>query len=186
LGSGAVINDQASMGTDRVLLNGVNETANLGGGGTTAASTSVQVTGAGAASTIVDTVNFGAGIATVTDLLAYDAVASTTSSNLNGNLLALTGALHAEILAFSAGVVNAAGALGAATSVASAQTFDQAVFLAESATANTVTWFQYGGATYIEDSGATPTSTAGADLVKITGTVDLSHATIANGHLTFA
>jgi S-layer protein len=187
-GSGAVINDQASAGTDSILLGGVNETANLGGGGTTAASTSVSVTSTGAAATVVDTVNFGSGIATVTDNLAYDAVASATSSNANGNLLALGGTLHAEILAFSAAVVNTAGALGLATNVSAAGTFDQAVFIAESATANTVTWFHYGTATYIEDSGTNPTAngTAGAELVKIVGTVDLSHATIGGGHLTFA
>ena len=124
----------------------------------------------------------------MSDNLAYFAVATTTSANTNGNLLALNGALHAEILAFSNPIANAAGALGGATSVASAQTFDQAVHYAESATANTVTWFQYGGNTYIEDSGANPgaNGTAGAEVVKITGTVDLSHATIASGHLTFA
>ena len=31
-----------------------------------------------------------------------------------------------------------------------------------------------------------PTSTAGAEVVQITGTVDLSGTTIANGHLIFA
>ena len=56
------------------------------------------------------------------------------------------------------------------------------------AAANTVAWFQFEGNTYIEDSGTNPTAngTAGAELVKITGTVDLSHATIGSGHLTFA
>ena len=185
-GSGATINDQTSAGTDSIAFFGVNDTVNLGNGGTTAASTAVLVTNAASAAGVVDTVNFGAGIATVTDNLTYQAVATTTSANTNGNLLALNGAPHGEILAFSSGVANAAGALGAATSVSLAQTFDQAVHYAELATANTVTWFQYGGNTYIEDSGSTPTSTAGAEVVKITGTVDLSHATIASGHLTFA
>jgi hypothetical protein len=146
------------------------------------------VSNATSASTAVDTVNFGSGIATVTDHLAYWAVASASSTNTNGNLLALTGTLHGEILAFSSSVANTAGALGAAANVSAAANLDQAVFLAESPTANTVTWFQYNGATYVEDSGANPTAngTAGAELVKITGTVDLSHATIGGGHLTFA
>jgi len=135
-------------------------------------------------------VNFGSGIATVTDNLAYFAVANATSANTNGNLLMLTGVLHSETLAFANPIANASGALGAPSGavILSAQTFDQAVFLAESKTANTVTWFVYNNNTYIEDSGANPgaNGTAGAEVVKITGTVDLSHATIANGHLTFA
>ncbi len=179
-GSGAVINDQASAGTDSILLVGVNETANLGSGGTAAASTTVNVSNASLATTFNDIVNFGSGIAAVTDNLAYSATSTTT-----GNLLELTGTLHAEILAFSSGIANTPGALGAATAV-TATTLSQAVSLAESATANTVTWFQYNGNTYIENSGSTPTSTAGAEVVQITGTVDLSHATIASGHLTFA
>ncbi|MGA8169378.1 MAG: DUF4214 domain-containing protein [Methylocystis sp.] len=186
-GSGATINDQASAGTDTITLAGANETANLGTGGTAAANTVVTASWGGAASTVLDTVNFGSGIATVTDEIAYDVVASTTSHNTNGNLLALTGTLHAETLGFSASIANPAGALGAAANVSAAQTFDQAVFLAEQGVAaNTVVWFQYGGATYIEDTGATPTTTADAEVVKLVGAVDLSHATIANGHLTFA
>jgi hypothetical protein len=185
-GSGAVINDQASAGTDTISLFGVNETVNLGGGGTAAASTTVSVADTGVASTVLDTVNFGSGIATVTDNLAYQATATASSSNTDGNLLGLGGTLHGEILAFSLAVANAPGALGAAANVSAAQNLDQAVFLAELAPANTVTWFQYKGNTYIEDSGLTPSSTAGAELVKITGTVDLSHATIGSGHLTFA
>ena len=191
-GSGAVIDDHASAGTDNILLTGVNETANLGSGGTAAASTSVQVANATSASTVVDTVNFGSGIAIVTDNLAYFAVASASSNNLNGNLLELTGTLHGEILAFSSGIANTPGALGNAASVSSATTFDQAVFLAELHTANTVTWFQYTANsntnTYIVDSGTNPgvNGTAGAEVVQITGTVDLSHATIASGHLIFA
>ena len=187
-GAGATINDQASAGVDTINLGGVNETVNLGSGGTTAASTTVNVSNASSAATVVDTVNFGSGIATVTDHLAYWAVASASSTNTDGNLLALAGTLHGEILAFSSSIANTPGALGAAANVSAAANLDQAVFLAESAAANTVTWFQFSGATYIEDSEVNPTAngTAGAELVKITGTVDLSHATIGSGHLTFA
>jgi len=179
-GSGALIDDHASAGTDTINLFGANETANLGSGGTTAASTTVNVSNATLAATFNDTVNFGSGIATVTDSLAYSAVSTTT-----GNLLALSGTLHAEILAFSSAIANTTSTLGAATAV-TATTLSQAVSLAEASTANTVTWFQYGGNTYIENSGSTPTSTAGAEVVQITGTVDLSHATIANHQITFA
>jgi hypothetical protein len=182
-GSGAIINDQASGSVDSIYLDGVNEIVNLGGGGTNAASTSVFVSNATTASTVIDTVNFGSGIATVTDNLAY----STT-----GNLLALNGASHGDTLVFTNLIANPAGALGgpsASTILSSATNLDQAVHAAQAATANTVTWFQYGGNTYIEDSGADPVAngTAGAELVKLTGIVDLSHATItASGHLTFA
>jgi S-layer protein len=187
VGSGATINDQASAGTDNIALVGINDTVTLGSGGTIAASATVLVNNALSAAGIVDTVNYGSGIATVTDNLTYQVVATATSASTSGNLLALSGAPHAEILGFSNPIANAAGALGTAANVSAAQTFDQAVFLAESATANTVSWFQYKGNTYIEDSGATPTSTAGAEVVKIAGTVDLSQATITAAHLlTFA
>ena len=66
------------------------------------------------AATFIDTVNFGSGIATVTDNLAYFATATSTTT---GNLLELTGTLHGEILAFSAPIANTTSTLGAATAV---------------------------------------------------------------------
>ena len=74
-GALATINDQASAGVDEITLGGVNETVNLGSGGTAAASTTVNVSNAPSAAMVVDRVNFGSGIATVTDHLAYQAVA---------------------------------------------------------------------------------------------------------------
>ncbi len=179
-GAGATINDQASATVDIINLSGANETANLGSGGTATTSTTVNVSNASLATTFNDTVNFGSGIATVNDSLVFSATSTTT-----GNLLDLTGTLHGEILGFSAGIANTTSTLGAATTV-TATNLSQAVSSAESHTANTVTWFQYGGNTYIENSGSTPTSTATAEVVQITGTVDLSGTTIAHGHLTFA
>ena len=167
-GSGATINDQASAGVDGIVLAGVNETANLGSGGTAASSTLVLVNNATSAATFNDTVNFGSGIATVTDNLLYSATSTTT-----GNLLELTGTLHGEILAFSNPIVNTT--LGSITTV-TATSLSQAVSQAESAVANvanTVTWFQYANNTYIENSGATPISTASAEVVEITGLVHL-------------
>ena len=96
-GAGATINDQASAGVDTINLGGANETVNLGSGGTAAASTTVNVSNAPSPAAVVDTVNFGSGIAIVTDHLAYQAVASASTSNTDGNLLALTGTLHGEI-----------------------------------------------------------------------------------------
>jgi S-layer protein len=181
-GSGATINDQASRSVDSISLYGVTETANLGSGGTAATSTTVNVFSATSAAPFFDTVNFGSGIATVSDYLAY---------NTTGNLLALNGAPHGDTLVFTNLIANPAGALGppsASMILSSAQNLDQAAHNAQSPTANTVTWFVYNNNTYIEDSGVNPVAngTAGAEVVKITGIVDLSHATIGGGHLTFA
>jgi S-layer protein len=182
-GSGATVNDQASAGADIITLGfgagqAANATANLG----TGTGVTVGVANDTGAHTTLDTVQFGTGTATVTDNLQYFAVASGVSANTNGNILGLTGALHAETLAFAAPVLNPAGNLGAATDVSLSQTFDQAVFHANTG-ANHVSWFQYAGNTYLEDGGVT---TATAEVVKIAGISDLSHTTVAAGHLTFA
>ena len=183
-GTGASINDAASAGSDALTLNGANSSATLGSG------TGVHVSfGAVTGNSIADAVTFGSGSATVTDNLTYQAVASATSANTNGNVLTLNGSLHGETLSFG-NVVAGTGTLGTATSVAAAQTFDQAVFAAAGTGAGAVTWFQYGGNTYIETVAAAGTTTS-ADLVKIAGAVDLSHTAITAGvagvgHLTFA
>jgi S-layer protein len=184
-GSGSTVNDQKSAGVDVIGLHSVNQTANLGSGGTVPTPTTVFISDAGGPQTVVDTVNFGSGIAKVTDNLSYGAAAGANTSNANGNILVLGGALHGEILAFAA-IANAAGPLGAAVSVSGASNFDQAVHYGEAATINTVTWFQYGGNTYIENSGLTAGSAITAEVVKITGLIDLSHATGAATGVTFA
>ena len=198
-GSGATINDAASAGNDVISLYGANDAATLGSGAST-----VNVSSNPATSDVV-TVNLvsGAG-ATVTDSLLYASAAGNQTASTTYDLVTLGGtALHANNLAFSAQIATPAGALGAATSVASAQTFDQAVFVALGGTMggaastttthaiNTVDWFQYAGNTYIVDAGGTAPGTgaaATAEVVKVVGVVDLSHATIATGgaHITFA
>ena len=72
----------------------------------------MNVSNASSATTFNDTVNFGSGIATVTDSLVFSATSTTT-----GNLLDLTGTLHGEILGFSANIANTTGTLGTATTV---------------------------------------------------------------------
>ncbi|MEM5384126.1 DUF4214 domain-containing protein [Paraburkholderia phymatum] len=179
-GKGASINDAASAGADVLNLGGVNNSATLGSG----TGVTVAVSNVAGTHSIADSVTFGSGTANVTDGLLYQASASATSANTNGNVLTLNGALHGETLSFAT-VTNAVGALGAATSVAAAQTFDQAVFAAHGA-ANTVTWFQYAGNTYVESNGAAADASDSA-VVKIAGVVDLSHAAVtAGGHITFA
>ncbi|MGF6613081.1 hypothetical protein OKW45_008069 [Paraburkholderia sp. WSM4175] len=193
-GSHATINDSASAATDDLFLNGFSDSATLGSGkgvSVTVADDTFDTSGAAKLGDVA-TVTLGTGTATITDNLLYNAVnSSTTSLNTNGDILALNGTLHGETISF-ANVANTATTLGAASSVAGAQTFDQAVYLADHQTgvaAHTVVWFQYAGNTYVEATGATSTTDAhDAQLVKIAGTVDLSHATVsaANHAITFA
>jgi hypothetical protein len=134
-----------------------------------------------------DSVTLGSGAATVVDGLKYIAVASGASTNTDGNLLSLHGTLTANLLKFSTGS-TASGALGAAADVSAAGNLDQAVFLADSGTANAISWFQYGGNTYVEHAGAAA-GTADDKVVELTGVIDLSAATVttgANGSLLFA
>jgi hypothetical protein len=184
MGTGGTINDGSSAGADVLTLTGAATTANLGSG----TGVTVATTNFGAALGVADTVHFGTGTATVTDTITYQQVATSVSASVLGNELALTGALHAETLAFGVAPANVAGALGAAANVGAAQTFDQAVFAADTAAGavNTVNWFQYGGNTYILDTGVA--AGTGDDLVvKVTGVVDLSHTTVTAGHaLVFA
>ncbi|MDE2342562.1 MAG: hypothetical protein KGL63_04085 [Betaproteobacteria bacterium] len=197
-GSGATINDGAAAGNDVIHLSGSNETATLGSGAST-----VSVA-AGAAASNVDTVNLvsGAGAA-VTDNVLYGAAAGNQTAATNYDLLVLGGTLHGNTLNFAAAIATTPGALGAATSIGAAQTFDQAVFVAlggtmgggasttTTAAINTVDWFQYGGNTYIVDAGGTAPGAGAAStaqVVKIAGVVDLSHATInaSGAGITFA
>ena len=138
----------------------------------------------------VVTVNGGAGADTLMSTLAYGQVATATSSSTLGNYVSFADAASTDILKFGT-VANATGALGAKANVAAAATFDQAVFLAEAGAATTVTWFQYGGNTYVENSGATfgPGNSGDNIVIKLTGLVDLSNASVvtgANGTITLA
>ncbi|AQV96393.1 hypothetical protein BJN34_21225 [Cupriavidus necator] len=168
-GIGATVNDAASAGADIINLSAKGGTAILGSG------TGVTVNVANVAATVGNTatITLGTGTAKIVDSLLYQDTASAVSSATDGNLVLLNGTLKGNSIDF--GTVANNTTLGAATSVAGAQTFDQAVFLAENATANTVTWFQFGGNTYVESSGAAG-GTADNIVVKIVGTVDLSGA----------
>lgn len=194
--AGGSIHDAASAGADVINLDGYGNSATLGSGTGVSVTVANDTFGTGGTAPLfgdVSTVTFGSGTATVADYLAYNVTATPTSSATNGDLLVLNGSLTGNSVTFGTApgysdTVSFSGttgtALGTATSVSTAQTFDQAVYHALSATANTVTWFQYGGNTYVEDSGplvgsgTSVTTTATAEVVKITGTVDLSHATV--------
>ena len=162
-------NDSITVGVKNATVNGGTGNDKFTVSANTALSDVVNITG-------------GAGVKTVVDALAYGIAASATSSGTTGDLVAFNGAKSLDILSFAT-VSNTAGALGAKTSVALAATFDQAVFTAESANTTTVTWFQYGGNTYVENSGATVGANNSTDniVIKLTGLVDLSAATVVTG-----
>lgn len=178
---GLIIN--TGSGNDSITVGVKNATVN-GGTGTDKFTISVA---SGVLSDIV-TITGGAGVKTVVDALAYGIAASATSSGTTGDYVAFNGAKSLDVLSFAT-VSNTSGALGAKTSIGAAATFDQAVFAAESANATTVTWFQYGGNTYVENSGlAAAGTTTDNIIIKLVGLVDLSAATVAGaaGTITLA
>lgn len=76
--------------------------------------------------------------------------------------------------------------LGAKVTLGSGATFTQALDAAAAGAANSFTWFQYSGDTYLViDNGAGATFTSGTDVViKLTGLVDLSTSTVTSEVLT--
>lgn len=186
-GSAASINDSASAANDTINLSGFGDSATLGSGGSATAGTAVTVNVADDATATgttseTTTVTFGSGVATVNDNLHF---------NASGDVLALNGNVSGNTLAFADGNTlhfasdstgTALGAAATITNTSNSLTFAQLVSSAESQTASTATWFQFGGNTYVVESGAasgTPSAPtlAGAQVVKITGLVDLSHDT---------
>ena len=171
---------------DTITISAKNGVVNAGLGSDTI---NVNQPAAGVTSDVV-TVNGGAGADTLMSTLAYGQVATATSSSTLGNYVSFADAASTDVLKFGT-VTNATGALGAKANVAAAATFDQAIFLAEAGAADTVTWFQYGGNTYVESSGTTfgPGNSADNVVIKLTGLVDLSNASVvtgANGTITLA
>lgn len=166
---------------DTITINAKNGIVNAGAGNDTI---NVGINVNGSTGDVV-TVNGGVGSDTLQSTLAYGQIANAASGATNGNFVVFD-ATSRDALKFGT-VANASGALGAKVDVSTAQNFDQAVYAAFSNTDNLVTWFQFGGNTYIENSGATNTSTS--VIVEIVGLVDLSGATVvtgANGTITLA
>lgn len=127
----------------------------------------------------VTIVTGGAGVDVLESKLTYQAVATATSSATDGNYVLFADAASKDVISFAtAGITNAAGAFGAKANIGTAATFDQAVLAAEGTfAAATVSWFQYGGDTYVANSGALA-GTADNFVIKLTGLVDLSTAAI--------
>jgi S-layer protein len=199
-GAKAVATLTAGDGDNTVTVNGTGTSAlTLGDGNNT-------ITGAAGVNTITvgngtNTVTVGAGDDVITvgtganvltlgagaDTVAFSAAAASSAVFTTIKDIAST-----DVLDFSGvhAVVNANGKLGAAitSGVNDYQTFlNQAV---HSGTAGTVSWFQFGGDTYIvEEVGTTGSFVAGTDqVVKLTGLVDLKAAVVDNtaGTITLA
>jgi len=206
-GKSATINDSASAAADDLVLNGAKDSAILGSGAsvnvwlnglsdsvTLGSGKSTTVTVAddtGVALSDVATVTFGSGTAaTVVDHLLYHVTAGTNTAATNGDMLSLSAAPTGDTVTFGAALAApVGGVLGAATSVALAQTIDQAIYYADqaSAVANTAVWFQAGGNTYIVDNGANANGgTADDTVIVIVGAHDLSLATVSGSSVTFA
>jgi hypothetical protein len=178
----AVINGGA--GADTITAGGANATVNGGDGDDIINVVSTSNT----ANSNIVTVNGGAGADKVVSALAYGATATAFSSATTGDMVLFNDAATGDMISFAT-IANSAGKLGAATSVAAAQTFDQAVFAADQAAnavgANDVVWFQYAGNTYVMDN-VTATNSADNLIVKLTGLVDLSNAVVGTNVITLA
>ncbi len=193
-------------GADAITINAKNGVVNGGAGADTITTGNLSIT-----SDIV-TVNGGAGADTLVPQVTYQSAATSSSAATTGSYTVFADATTGDVIKFPT-VANSTGALGAKVSVAAASTFDQAVFIASgsgTSTNGTITWFQYGGNTYIVDAvkvtgetvdgvagdstayngtGSTGNSNANDIVVKLAGLVDLSTAamvTSTNGTLTFA
>jgi hypothetical protein len=190
--------DTATLGSGNnvsVALNGYSNTATLGSGTGVAVTVADDTFGTAVAPATTApllgdtaTVTFGSGTATVTDNLHFNLDLTANPLATNGDMLVLNGSLAGNAVAFADGntltfanTTTTANQLGNAVTLSSSVTTLQgALAAATSTTPDTVQWFQYGGNTYVVDSGAQTTTpgTTAAQVVKIAGTVDLSHDTL--------
>jgi hypothetical protein len=160
---GATINDAASAANDTINLEGTNGTAELGSGKVITVNVEDNAT---QVANDFTSITFGKGVATVNDYL-----------DSTGSMLTLTNApTHGSTLYLS----DANTTLTAAN--VSGQTFANALANAAGANAGDVSWFQAGGATYVEVSDG---NHGAAQLVKIVGNVDMTHVTLDAAGLHF-
>jgi len=167
---------------------GGNNTITLGGG----AADSVVVLGGNNTITVGngagDAVTVGAGVNTVNlGTGAGDIVNITGPSAAAGTFTTVNGIASSDILHFTAVTTNA-GVLGAAVTSGVADFFTLTNAASAGAVAGHVSWFQFGGDTYVvEDNNAAGTFTAGSDvIIKLAGIHDLSHAVAAGNTITLA
>ncbi len=150
-----------------------------------------------------DTISGGAGADTLVyngglDVFTGGAGADTFTVGAIGTkalYLTVTDATAGDIfgLAGATTVTSTQAAMGAKITLGAAATLDQYLDSAAAGDGTTgtganITWFQFGGDTYIVvDNGAGASFTSGADaVIKLTGAVDLSTATLAGEVLTLA
>lgn len=157
---------KGGAGADSITLGGA-ATVNAGAGNDTI------VVGGSFASTLTggagkDTFNVGA--------------ATSTGSGSGVVVTTITDLAAGDKLAFA----NAGDTFTtAAVNVSTATTLQSALDLAAAGAGGSVSWFTYGGNTYVvEDNGAGATFGSGDVVVKLNGTVDLSHSTISGGIVT--
>lgn len=141
--------------------------------------------------TAADTITTNASSATLTGGGGNDKYVVTAT--VGGTADATTAAMT-TITDFNAGDMIAAGTLTALTKtqtdIAAATNLTQAIDLAlknASVTVNTAAWFNYGGNTYVVVEDANDgfgASTQNELIVKLTGTLDLTNATVASNTIT--
>ena len=180
----SVVRTSSTSGLQTINLNGISETVTLGAGSTTVVipdgSQSGQW-GVTATSSFSDKVSIGTGPVTVWDSLSAGAYGI--------NTLELSGNLNNASVYFYAGIspthLYSANESNASSLVAAIQSQE----------GNGLVWFQYNGYTYLENtlpnswvtSGGTPPPASSdyqswdLQLVKLSGTVDLTHATVNGG-----
>lgn len=165
--------------------------------GLTAASAGLTIKG----SALADSITLG-GAATVTagagnDTITVGGSFATTLTGGAGNdtfnvgaavsTAAGSGVVVTTITDFTAGdSLQFSGAkdvfAATATNVSTATTLQGALDLAAAGGSGNITWFSYGGNTYVvEDNSGNATFGAGDIVVKLTGTIDLSHVTSSTG-----
>ncbi len=137
-----------------------------------------------------ETITVGAGANSIDLGTGADTVNITAANALSASVFTtITGFGADDKLTISAqGGAAAATSLGAKiTGQASLAAYLDAASAGDGHGTARMNWFQFGGDTYVVlDSGAGATFTGGTNtVVKLAGTVDLSHSTVANGTLTY-
>jgi len=177
---GALITVNAATDAQGVAGNGIQSALTIKGGSGVDTITVATSAGVGSVGAIVTT---GAGNDTIN-------VAAATAQLTNGvtQFTTITDFAKGDVLAFGAGTTGTAAIkvdASVATSLASALT--TAFSTAAGSAAGAVSWFNYGGDTYVVDHVTGGAALNATDVVvKLSGTLDLSHATLAAGNLTFA
>ncbi|WP_429559268.1 DUF4214 domain-containing protein [Paraburkholderia youngii] len=179
LGNGAhdVVTLSANNGDNIITVGNGGDTISVGNGNNTI------VAGSG-----VNTITVGSGLNTVTTGANAGTVVNVAASVAATTYTTVTDfSTKGEAIHFATGGATALGSNITANLDASTSTFkDYVNYAVEHTAQHSVSWFTYNGNTYVVDNeshGATG-FTAGSDtVVKLSGTVDLTHATVTGGSL---